>query len=80
MAAHQRGIKVPSELSVVGFDDSPVARQLWPSLTTIRQPILQMARKATDLLLKKVRGKEISMPGVMLASSGIKRDSIGPAA
>lgn len=80
MVAHQRGIRIPEELSVVGFDDSPVARQLWPSLTTIRQPILQMARKATDLLLKKVRGKEVSMPGVMLASSGIKRDSIGPAA
>jgi LacI family transcriptional regulator len=76
MVAHQRGVAIPTELSVAGYDDTPVAQQLWPSLSTVRQPILQMARKATDLLLKSVRGKEVSMQGIMLASSVIVRDSI----
>lgn len=76
MEAHQRGIAVPSELSVVGFDDSPVARQLWPALTTVRQPILEMARKATELLINGLRGVKVASPGVVLPSRQIQRKSI----
>ena len=79
MVAHQSGIKIPEELSVAGFDDTPVAHQLWPSLSTIRQPIQQMAKKATDLLLKQLRGKDVQLPASMLSSSLIIRDSTGPA-
>ena len=78
MAAHQLGFAIPGQLSVAGFDDTPVAHQIWPSLTTIRQPIRQMARKATDLLLKQLRGKEIQLPASLLSSSLIMRDSTGP--
>lgn len=78
MAAHQLGLEIPAQLSVAGFDDTPVAHQIWPSLTTIRQPIRQMARKATDLLLKQLRGKEIQLPASLLSSSIILRDSTGP--
>ena len=78
MAAHQLGVAIPGQLSVAGFDDTPVAHQIWPSLTTIRQPIRQMARKATDLLLKQLRGKEIQLPASLLSSSLIMRDSTGP--
>jgi LacI family transcriptional regulator len=77
MVAHQMGIKIPAELSVAGFDDTPVARQLWPALTTVRQPILQMAKKATDLLLKQLKGKSVQMPASMLSSSIIERESTG---
>jgi LacI family transcriptional regulator len=79
MVAHQMGIRIPSELSVAGFDDTPVARQLWPALTTVRQPIQQMAKKATDLLLKQLKGKSVQMPASMLSSSIIERESTGPA-
>lgn len=79
MVAHQNGIKIPDELSVVGFDDTPVAHQLWPSLSTVRQPIQQMAKKATDLLLKQLRGKDVQLPASMLSSSLIMRESTGPA-
>ena len=54
-AAHALGIRVPSQLSVAGFDDTPIARQVWPALTTIRQPIRNMAERATELLLRQLR-------------------------
>jgi LacI family transcriptional regulator len=53
-AAHEREIAVPDELSIVGFDNSGVASVVWPTLTTIHQPIFQMARMATDALLARI--------------------------
>ncbi len=53
--AHRRGLDVPNDLSVVGFDDTPIATTVWPELTTIRQPIAAMAEAAINLLLHKIR-------------------------
>ena len=78
MVAHQMGIKIPAALSVAGFDDTTVAHQIWPALTTIRQPIQAMAKKATDLLLKQLKGKPVQLPAGMLSSSIILRESTGP--
>lgn len=50
--AQRQGIAVPGELSIVGFDDSPAATLVWPALTTVRQPIEDMARLAVDLLVE----------------------------
>ncbi len=50
-AAHRLGLNVPSELSVVGFDDSPTASLVWPPLTTVRQPVAEMARAAVEMLV-----------------------------
>jgi LacI family transcriptional regulator len=47
--AHGMGIAVPTELSIAGFDDTPVASTIWPQLTTIHQPIADMAATAVDL-------------------------------
>jgi LacI family transcriptional regulator len=49
--AQRQGIAVPAELSIVGFDDSPSATLVWPPLTTVRQPVEDMARMAVDLLV-----------------------------
>jgi len=49
-AAHRRGLEVPRDLTVVGFDDTPVAQEIWPALTTIRQPVAEMAEQAVRLL------------------------------
>jgi LacI family transcriptional regulator len=49
--AHDRGINVPAELSVAGFDDTTLARTVWPPLTTIRQPMADLARTATQILI-----------------------------
>jgi LacI family transcriptional regulator len=53
--AHRRGLDVPRDLSVVGFDDTATATTVWPELTTIRQPIAKMAEAALDLLIRKIR-------------------------
>jgi LacI family transcriptional regulator len=53
--AHRRGLDVPRDLSVVGFDDTPTATTVWPELTTVRQPIAAMAGSAIELLLRSIR-------------------------
>jgi len=50
--AHAMRLAVPERLSVVGFDDAPIAEVVWPALTTVRQPIGLMAAAAADLLLE----------------------------
>lgn len=53
--AHRRGLHVPADLSIVGFDDTAIATNVWPELTTIRQPIAQMAETAITMLLNRLR-------------------------
>lgn len=50
-AAHRLGLSIPEQLSVAGFDDTPGAKVVWPQLTTIRQPIMEMASAAAELLI-----------------------------
>ena len=56
-AAHELGIDVPGDLSVAGFDDSPLALHAWPPLTTARQTGKEIARIATEVLMHKVQGR-----------------------
>jgi len=56
--AHETGVRIPAELSVAGFDDIPLAGQVWPALTTIRQPLHEMASLAAMLLIHRLRGRE----------------------
>jgi len=53
MVAARLGLSVPDQLSVVGFDDSTAAKIFWPPLTTVRQPVVDMAYAAADLLLSR---------------------------
>lgn len=53
--ARQRGLAVPGDLALTGFDDSPISRQVWPGLTTIRQPVRQMAMAAAQALIAHLR-------------------------
>jgi LacI family transcriptional regulator, galactose operon repressor len=55
--AHRMGLDVPRDLSVAGFDDTPLASAVWPALTTVRQPIAEMARESFKLLLEDIRNK-----------------------
>jgi LacI family transcriptional regulator len=50
--AHKMGLELPTQLSVVGFDDAPVATMIWPLLTTVRQPVTTMARLAAELIIE----------------------------
>ena len=56
-AAAEAGVSVPSELSICGFDDTTIAAQVWPPLTTVHQPVREMGRRATEELLRWVSGK-----------------------
>jgi len=77
--AHEMRISVPRDLSIAGFDDIPLAVQLYPALTTIRQPTYNMAKLATELLIKRLRGESPEGIKRVLNSELVIRDSTGPA-
>ncbi|WP_406737114.1 LacI family DNA-binding transcriptional regulator [Thioclava sp. GXIMD4215] len=54
-AAKRLGLELPEDLSVTGFDDNPMARCVWPDLTTIRQPVDEIARQSVDNLLARIK-------------------------
>jgi LacI family transcriptional regulator len=55
--AHGMHLQVPEDIAVCGFDDTPVATTVWPELTTIHQPITEMARSAVALLVEHIRAR-----------------------
>lgn len=55
-AARKLGVAIPRDLSIVGFDDTPVSSRLWPPLTTVRWPLVEMGRAAAQKLLRAESG------------------------
>jgi len=77
--AQQRGLRVPEDLSVTGFDDTPRAMKTWPPLTVIRQPIAAMAEQGVALLVNAARGTPGEWPrDVVLDYEFVERGSTGP--
>lgn len=76
--AHQKGISIPNDLSVAGFDDIPLAQQIYPALTTIRQPVRSMAETAVELLMDQVRSRPPSDKPRMIDAELRIRESTGP--
>jgi LacI family transcriptional regulator len=77
--ADRLGIKVPAELSVAGFDDIALARQIYPALTTINQPLSAMAEHAAVALIASIRDKR-PLLGTEIVPAKIQiRESTGPA-
>lgn len=58
VAVRKAGLRIPEDISIVGFDDTPIACRLWPALTTVRLPIREMGRAAAALLLEQAAGAE----------------------
>lgn len=77
-AAAQAGLSVPADLSVAGFDDSWIAQSVWPGLTTIHQPIAEMAAAAAEILISK-RDASAKSPALKLGYQLMIRASTGPA-
>lgn len=75
--AQQHGIRVPDQVSVVGFDDTPGSMIIWPHLTTIRQPVTDLAFAAADLLLSRNEEGEGSLRTAsrLLPFDLVRRDS-----
>ena len=77
-AARQRGLDIPKDLSIIGFDDTPVAAHVWPPLTTVRWPIASMARSAALKLTAGLDGEEIVEEPSLFLSTLIRRGSVAP--
>ena len=77
-AARERGLRVPEDLSVVGFDDVEHATIVTPALTTVRQPLAEMGRTAVSLLSRLMDGQSFETLHVELATRLVVRDSTAP--
>jgi LacI family transcriptional regulator len=74
-AARQRGLRIPQDLSVVGFDDLPAARWVSPPLTTVRQPLSEMGRAAAAMLGEIIDGVPLRSQRLELSTELIVRES-----
>lgn len=74
-AARAHGLRVPEDLSVVGFDDSEHASLITPTLTTVRQPLAEMGRTAVNLLRRLLDGQRVETLHVELGTRLVVRDS-----
>jgi LacI family transcriptional regulator len=79
-AVRQRGLRIPDDLTVVGFDDLPESRWSSPPLTTVRQPLAEMGALAARTVLRLAAGEDVDSPRVELATSLIERESSAPPA
>lgn len=77
-AAKERGLRVPDDLSVIGFDDSDQTRIVTPALTTVRQPLQEMGRMAVSLLLRLIQKQRVEAMRVELATRLVVRESTAP--
>lgn len=81
LALREAGRSVPGDVALVGFDDSPVARHMDPPLTSVRQPIEEMGREMTRLLLEQLRASDVpgtpppAPRGVVLPTQLVRRRS-----
>ena len=77
-AAHARGLRVPEDVSIVGFDDTLEAALVTPALTTVRQPLAEMGRMAVSLLTRLIENQRFEALHVELATRLVVRKSTGP--
>lgn len=77
-AARALGLRIPDDVSLVGYDDIPLTKWVSPRLTTVRQPLMRMAEEATRLVLRMSEAPLDSIPRMDLATSLVVRDSTAP--
>ncbi|WP_245993355.1 LacI family DNA-binding transcriptional regulator [Xylanimonas allomyrinae] len=78
-AVRSRGLRVPDDVSVVGFDDSPLMAFTEPPLTTVRQPVHVLMRAAVSMLLSEIRGERVTRTELMIEPELVVRGSTGAA-
>ena len=78
-AARERGLCVPEDVSVVGYNDIPFCDKFAPPLTTVRIPHYQVGVKAAELMVKTVQDPATTPVSLRLPPSLVVRESTGPA-
>ncbi|MCX5140409.1 MULTISPECIES: LacI family DNA-binding transcriptional regulator [unclassified Streptomyces] len=71
----EAGRRIPDDVALIGFDDSAVARHMDPALTSVRQPIEEMGRTMTRVLLAEIAGENKERPQIVLPTELVVRDS-----
>jgi LacI family transcriptional regulator len=79
-AVRNRGLRIPDDVSILGFDDIPQAAQVYPSLTTVRQPLAEMGRTAVQLLFTYINEPDAAIKRIELPTELIIRQSCQPLA
>ncbi len=77
-AAHSLGVTIPEDLSIIGFDEIPIAEFLQPPLTTLRRPLADMGARAVQLLLELIDGRSVTSEMLEAPSELIVRGSTAP--
>jgi LacI family transcriptional regulator len=79
-AAHERGLRIPQDISVIGFDNLPQSAHIFPTLTTVHQPISLLGELAAKTLLNRIDPERFAKPDLsMLGLEIVERNSTGPA-
>lgn len=76
-AARNAGLRVPDNLSVTGFDDAPIAQQVWPPLTTVRQPLADMGAASISRLVEQIMGTSDKPAPLHFSHMLVERQSAG---
>lgn len=76
--AHDRGIAVPEELSVIGYDNILISKVIWPALTTVAQPLQKMGEEATKMLIQLIQnkgstGKQLYIPHQLIERASVQK-------
>jgi LacI family transcriptional regulator len=77
-AARRRGLTVPDDLSIVGFDDTFQSKIVWPQLTTVRQPLQELGRTGVNLLMRLLEGQRVEALRMELSTTLVVRASTAP--
>jgi DNA-binding LacI/PurR family transcriptional regulator len=77
-ALHELNVRVPDDMSVIGFDDLPYTELMNPPLTTVHAPRLELGRMAATMLLRLINGEALDMTRVVLPTEFIERQSCRP--
>jgi LacI family transcriptional regulator len=77
-AAHELGIRIPEDLSLIGFDDAPIATRMWPAMTSVRLPVREMGRAAAERLFVKAKETAKAPPAPEFTPDLVERQSTAP--
>ncbi|WP_458387902.1 LacI family DNA-binding transcriptional regulator [Sphingomonas sp. F9_3S_D5_B_2] len=76
--AQERGVKVPADLSLLSFDNTPVVRYTQPALTAVDQPVAEITAAAVDMIIRSLRGDELAEQPVIVPAGLVERQSTAP--